>query len=89
MRSIRGALFALLVAGCSSNTNDGPVFTWSDDGACGVPAGYVGIDETIAEDGGCTAATWCPNDSSPICVSPPSDAGSSEAEGTPAVEAAP
>jgi hypothetical protein len=75
MRSVGCVAIVLLVGGCGSNNYDSPLYLWSDDGACGVPFGYVGLDETVTDDGGCTAATWCPIDSSPTCVSPPSEAG--------------
>jgi len=72
---LAGVAVLLTVAGCARNTYEGPTFIWSDDGGCGVPPGYVGINETVTADGGCVAASWCPLDSSPTCVSPPLDAG--------------
>jgi hypothetical protein len=74
MRRTASVAIAVFVSACGVNS-DAPIFAWSDDGACGVPAGYVGLDETPTADGGCSAATWCPIDSSPNCVSPPPDAG--------------
>lgn len=65
----------LIAAGCGSTSYDGPTYVWSDDGGCGVPLGYVGINETITADGGCFAASWCPLDSSPNCISLPLDGG--------------
>jgi len=76
MRVFRRAAIVVLSAGCGCSTSyDGPVLAWSDDGACGVPAGYVGLDETVPDGGPCRAATWCPLDSSPNCVIPPVEAG--------------
>ncbi|MGD0676866.1 MAG: hypothetical protein ABSC94_15745 [Polyangiaceae bacterium] len=65
---------ALLTAGCTS-ASDVPLDSWSDAGTCGVPAGYVGLEVTVAEDGSCRATSWCPVDSSPICIFPTDEGG--------------